>query len=71
MESQDHAVRQAMREMRRMLTPSLLPKVCLRCVGWEHFGGVQAKDVSMGPICVCDKNWFKVKSYLNKKLLPV
>lgn len=71
MESQDHEVRVAMREMRRFHKPFAPPKVCTFCAGWEHFGGVHADDVSMGPICVCDKTWYKVQSYLKKKLLPV
>ena len=71
MESQEHRVREAMREMRKYRRPSLPPKVCLYCVGWEHFGRTAVENVSMGPICVCDKNWLKVQSYLEKKLLHV
>ena len=43
------------------------PKVCFTCVGWEHFGGVDAKDVTSGPMCVCDKTWKKVMNYTKQK----
>jgi len=64
MESQDHEVRVAMREMRKLKKPFARARVCTTCVGWEDFGGVRVEDVSMGPICVCDKTWLRVQLYL-------
>ena len=59
--------RKAMKAMRVLLPKDCPPKVCLQCVGWEHFGGINVDDVSNGPVCICDKTWFKVKKWLNQK----
>ena len=75
MEGQNTEYRQAMVHMRHLRRPDEPPKVCLVCVGWEHFGGVEAKDVTMGPMCVCNKNWLSVNKYISimksKKLLII
>ena len=53
--------------MRSSMNRNTPPKVCFTCVGWEHFGGVDAKDVTSGPMCVCDKTWKKVMNYTKQK----
>ena len=67
MESQDNLYRKAMIEMRKSLYPHTPAKVCVECYGWEHFGGVNVEDVTKGPMCVCDKNWYRVHAFLKKK----
>jgi hypothetical protein len=75
MESQDSPYRKAMIYMKKFRAKSAEPEVCLDCVGWKHFGGVLAEDVTMGPMCVCDDNWNMVRKYIlimkEKKLLII
>lgn len=75
MESEDSDFRRAMVYMKTLQPKDLEPEVCLVCVGWKHFGGVHAKDVTMGPMCVCNDNWEKVNKYIlimkSKKLLII
>ena len=75
MEGQDTDFRKAMVYMRKLRPANEPPKVCLVCIGWEHFGGVNAKDVTMGPMCICDENWRMVNKYIlimkSKKLLII
>jgi hypothetical protein len=75
MEAQDSNYRKAMVHMRKLLPDDEPPKVCVKCVAWEHFGGTKAKDVTMGPMCICDKNWKSVQKYISimksKKLLVI
>lgn len=63
--------RRAMIAMRALLPKDTPPEVCLQCVAWEHFGGVDAEDVSNGPMCICDKTWFKVKRWIQKNKLLI
>ena len=46
---------------------NLVPEVCLECAGWAHFGGRCAEDVTVGPMCICDHVWERVKVEINKK----
>lgn len=75
METQESDFRKAMIYMKRFKPKRLKPEVCMNCVGWKHFGGEEAEDVSMGPMCVCDKNWVEVNKYIlimrSKKLLII
>ena len=75
MESQDSPYRKAMIYMKQFKPKYLEPEVCLDCIGWKHFGGICAEDVSMGPMCVCDDNWSTVQKYIlimkTKKLLII
>ncbi len=75
MESKDSLYRQAMIYMRRFKGKNAKPEVCLNCIGWKHFGGQGAEDVTMGPMCVCDGNWVVVNNIIlamkTKKLLIV
>lgn len=73
MESQESTFRLAMIRMRSRLQRFVPPKLCITCYGWEHFGGLDAKNVTMGPMCVCDKNWYRVQAFIKneKKVLSV
>ena len=54
------------REMRKLKKP-FARGMCTTCAGWEDFGGVRAEDVSMGPICVCDKTSGAILKYKYKR----
>lgn len=75
MESQDNSFRKAMVYMKQFKPANLKPKVCFNCISWKHFGGRNAEDVTMGPMCVCDDNWEIVNKYIlimkSKKLLSI
>lgn len=64
MESRSNIYRTAMRRMALLLPPRTAPVVCLQCAGWSSFGGRLTKDVSMGPMCICDANWKRMESYV-------
>ena len=59
--------RKAMIAMRALLPRATPPKVCTLCVGWEHFGGLSAEDVSNGPLCICDKTWCRVQKWIENR----
>jgi hypothetical protein len=65
--------RNIMISMRSFIDRDTPPKICFTCVGWEHFGGLDAKDVTKGPMCICDKTWIKVINYSKQtnKLLVI
>ena len=63
----DAEYRLAMVGMRSILPKHTPPKVCLVCIGWEHFGGLGVEDVSNGPVCVCDKTWMRVQKWKKRK----
>ena len=61
--------RQCMIRWRRCESNPYKPaKVCYTCAGWEHFGGRLTRDVTMGPVCVCDKVWNKVLRDLDRRI---
>lgn len=43
------------------------PSVCTECYGWDSFGGRCSENVTLGPMCVCDKTWIRVHKYLKTK----
>jgi hypothetical protein len=61
--------------MKTLKNKDLEPEVCLECIAWKHFGGRNAEDVTMGPMCVCNGNWTVVNKYISimktKKLLII
>lgn len=67
METTETEYRKAMIAMRALLPRATPPKVCIICVGWEHFGGLSAEDVSNGPLCICDKTWCRVKKWIEDR----
>lgn len=75
MEAQDNDYRKAMVYMKKFRPLKQAPEICMHCVGWKHFGGLEAKDVTMGPMCICDENWRVVHKYISimkrKKLLAI
>ena len=75
MESKDSFYRKAMVYMKQFKKKDLEPVVCLYCISWKHFGGCDAEDVTMGPMCVCSDNWILVNKYISimksKKLLII
>ena len=75
MESQDSIFRKAMVYMKQLKPAHVEPQICFNCISWKHFGGKNAEDVTMGPMCVCDDNWKMVNEYISimktKKLLSI
>jgi hypothetical protein len=66
MESQTSLFRTAMRQIALLLPPYTPPVVCLKCAGWSSFGGRATKNVSMGPLCICDANWHRMEDHVRK-----
>ena len=67
MDNPNNIYRKAMRHLSSRLHPDCEPIVCVRCAGWSSFGGKDTPDVSMGPICICDRHWQKL-SYVVRKI---
>lgn len=41
-------------------------EICFKCVGFKSFGGAEAKDMTAGPMCVCDDTWKRVHDHIRK-----
>ena len=66
MESQTCQYRIAMIDMRRFLPKKQEAVVCFDCAGFSSFGGLEAEDMTVGPMCICDKNWKLVHAHIKK-----
>ncbi len=66
MENQNSLYRTAMRYLQTQLHPNSPPKVCTACAGWKSFGGTKCRDVSMGPICICNAHWHRLECLVRK-----
>lgn len=75
MESQMCQYRIAMIDMRRFLPKKQEAVVCFDCAGFSSFGGLEAEDMTVGPMCICDKHWKLVHAHIKKmnakKLLTI
>ena len=75
MESQDSDYRKAMIDLRRFEPKKKEAVICFTCAGFSSFGGLEAEDMTVGPMCVCDKTWNKVHAHISKmkgkKLLTI
>ena len=66
MENPNHPYRLAMRKLQKALPKYSPPLVCIACAGWKSFGGSGWRDVSMGPICICDAHWRRLEIIVQK-----
>lgn len=75
MEDQNCDYRKAMIDLKKLLPKREEPVICFTCVGFSSFGGVEAEDMTKGPMCVCEPTWKKVKAHItkmkSKKLLTI
>ena len=75
MESQHSEYRYAMKDLRRFEPRDKEAVICFTCAGFSSFGGLDAEDMTMGPMCVCDETWKMVHDHINKmkakKLLTI
>jgi len=75
MDDQNSDYRMAMKDLRRYIPKKEEAIICFTCVGFSSFGGLEAKDMSTGPMCVCNKTWKKVNAHIikmkEKKLLTI
>lgn len=64
-----------MKDLRRFEPKKKEAVVCFKCAGFSSFGGMEAEDMTMGPMCVCEKTWILVHAHINKmkakKLLTI
>ncbi len=66
MESQDSEYRKAMIDLRRFEPKDKEAVICFTCAGFSSFGGIESEDMTMGPMCVCDKTWNMVHAHIKK-----
>lgn len=66
MEDQQSKYRLALIDMMKYKPKREEAEICFKCVGFKSFGGLQAKDVTKGPMCVCDNTWQKVHIHIRK-----
>ena len=66
MEDQDSDYRRAMIDMKRFAPKDEKAIICFTCVGFKSFGGVDTKDMTTGPVCVCEDTLEKVHAHMNK-----
>ena len=75
MDDQNSEYRMAMKDLRRYAPKKKEATMCFTCVGFSSFGGMEAEDMTMGPMCVCDTTWKKVNAHIikmkEKKLLTI
>lgn len=75
MDDQNSDYRMAMKDMRRFNPKKKEAVICFTCVGFSSFGGMEAEDMTTGPMCVCDTTWKKVNAHIikmkEKKLLTI
>ena len=75
MEDQTSNYRMAMKDMRRFKPKKQEAVICFTCVGFSSFGGVEAEDMTTGPMCICESTWRKVHAHIikmkEKKLLTI
>ena len=74
MESQDSDYRKAMIDLRRFEPKKKEAVICLHAQG-SLLWWTEAEDMTMGPMCICDKTWNKVHAHISKmkgkKLLTI
>lgn len=66
MDNQRCLYRSAMRNLQKKLPKYSPPIVCTACAGWKSFGGYGWRDVSMGPICICNAHWNMLENLITK-----
>ena len=75
MESQHSDYRKAMIDLKKFAPKKQEAIICFTCAGFSSFGGIESEDMSMGPMCVCDKTWKLVHAHIKKmnrkKLLTI
>ena len=66
MEDQDSEYRLALIDMRKYVPKKEEAVICFTCVGFKSFGGMETKDMTAGPMCVCDDTWKRVHDHISK-----
>lgn len=66
MEDQNSDYRRAMIDMQRFRPKKEEAVICFTCVGFSSFGGVEAENMTSGPMCVCETTWREVHAHINK-----
>lgn len=53
-------------DMKKFIRKDKSAVICFKCVGFKSFGGLDTKDMTAGPMCVCDDTWKMVHAHIKK-----